>query len=196
LIERLLSSLGASQRRNGSPILRILDELCESLQPSIIFLRTDNPECCYSLVPRSLGSEELPSLLVSTKLLFEGSAQLCGLSLLIGVNRRSFIRASFEGFDSGRLHAPKADEFLGASDVYRAPSTAGFSCGEPIRITSIIYSSSNTIDPAEAECLVNSFRLSNARFARIFLVKSDPDLRCLIMILLKPLVEFRGSGEK
>jgi len=107
LDRRLLSSLGASQRRNSSPILRILDELCKSLEPSIVFLRTDNSECRHSLVPRSLGSEELPSLLVSTKLLFEGSAQLCGLSLLIGVDRRSFIRALLECFERGWLHGPR-----------------------------------------------------------------------------------------
>jgi hypothetical protein len=165
LIERLLSSLGASQRRNSSPILRILDELCKSLQPSIIFLRTDNPECRHSLVPRSLGSEELPSLLVSTKLLFEGSTQLCGLSLLIGVNRRSFIRASFEGFDPGRLHAPKADEFLGAPDVYRAPSATGFAFGEPIRITCVINAPSNTVDSAKAECFVNRLWPRDTRLA-------------------------------
>jgi len=155
LDRRLLSSLGASQRRNSSPILRILDELCKSLQPSIILLRTDNPESRYSLIPWSLGSEELPSLLVSTKLLFEGSAQLCGLSLLIGVDRRSLVRALFERFEPGWLHAPKADEFLGALDVYRAPSATGFAFCEPIRITCVINAPSNTVDPAEAECFVN-----------------------------------------
>src|SRR5260370_40700983 len=165
LDKRFHSSVGASQRRNSSHILRILDELCKSHQPSIILLRTDNPECRYSLVPRSLGSEELPSLLVSAKLLFEGSAQLCGLSLLIGVDRRSFIRASFEGFDPGRLHAPKADEFLGASDVYRAPSATGFAFCEPIRITCVINALSNTVDPAEAECFVNRLWPRDTRLA-------------------------------
>jgi hypothetical protein len=102
----------------------------------------------------------------------------------------------FKRFESGWLQAAEAYEFLGVLDVYCTPNTPGCSSGEPYCITSIANALANTIDPAEAECLVNRLWPGNARFAGAFLVKSDPDLTSIIMMLLEPCVKLRRFGEK
>src|SRR5690242_2682419 len=151
----ILVFLWASERWDGSLALRIFDELCEPFQLRFFSLRTQDPECCYPLIPWSLRLEEAPSPLVGPKPFFEIAAQFSGLSLFIRVNRRPIIRPSLERVEPARLHPSKGDEFLDSFDVYCAPSAASLAWGKPIRIASITNTPSNTIDPAEAEGFVN-----------------------------------------
>src|SRR5690242_21209773 len=76
----ILVFLWASERWDGSLALRIFDELCEPFQLRFFSLRTQDPECCYPLIPWSLRLEEAPSPLVGPKPFFEIAAQFSGLS--------------------------------------------------------------------------------------------------------------------
>jgi hypothetical protein len=44
----------------------------------------------------------------------------------------------------------------------------------------------DAIDPAKAKCLVQSLGISDARLARVFAMKADPQLGRALVVLLQP----------
>ena len=69
--------------RDGSPVLRMSDELGEPFASCLFPLRGDNPISAHPLIPRSLRAEEFPSGFVGAKLLGLFTSELGVLALFV-----------------------------------------------------------------------------------------------------------------
>jgi len=76
------------------------------------------------------------------------------------------------------------------------PDAPRLSRREALHITSFIQTSPHTVDPSEAERLVEGFCISDAFLPRRFLVKTDQQLSGAVVISLKPLPKLFGCTEE
>ncbi len=116
---------GASQRRDGSPTLGVLDELSKPLPFSLVFLCADDPPNGGFSIRSRLSLEEIPCFLVRLKLLLRSLIECGNRSILIRVSSVFF--SLLKGFHTCRAHQSTTSKLLNPIDVDGAPLAARFS---------------------------------------------------------------------
>src|SRR5262249_457511 len=110
-------------------------------------------------------------------------------SLLVGVDARPVLSSGLVSLEAGRLHQPALNECLRSLDVDTAPDAAPFARRKANGIAEFVDALSNTINPPEAQCFVDSFRPGDARPARAYFVKADQQRFSHGMILCQACAE-------
>ena len=83
-----------------------------------------------------------------------------------------------------------------AFDVYCAPDTARSSRGETNGVADVVNSSTDAVNPTEAQRFIDGLRPIDTRFTGILFVETNEQLRCGVMVSCEPLAKIGGCFEK
>src|SRR6202022_705407 len=191
-----LSAGRATEGPDDATAGRVADQGRQSSLPSLLSLGTDHPPDCGPLIAGRLGLEERPPFLIRSKGPLRRRIEVCSLLLFIAVDGRAFIGPSFEGFEPRGMHPPEPDQFLHARNVDRAPRAALRARAYPVRITDVVDAFADSVDPAEAQFLVDEVLPGDARFSRAPLVEPNEQLSRCRGVLLKPRAQLIGGGKE
>jgi len=135
----------------------------------------------------------------------------CGLH--VGVQpraklRRKRLRARFEGIDARailgaarergatrRVHPALGLEPRHVPEVHLAPDTGRLPRREAPEEAVLVEGVQDTVDPPEAEGLVERRRVADAAVGRVHLEEADPQLKDAVVVLLEPAPEFGRCAE-
>src|SRR5262249_45149691 len=154
-----LAPLLLAARELGDQLLLVgqLDECSRPLETGLFLLRADHPPDRRTPVGRGLLREELRGLRVLCQQAGIGLGELAG-PLLVGINTRLVFPPRLERPQASRSHPVLRLQRLYALDVDRAPDTGRFARAETDRITDRIDAPADTVDPPEAQRLIDGLR--------------------------------------
>src|SRR5205085_3990361 len=112
------------------------------------------------------------------------------------VDSRLIIAAAIVRSLPGIMHLSEVFQFGRTFDVDRAPDARLSSRTEADRVAVLIETLAHSIDPAEAEGLIDGLLPRDRRLARSLFVEADQKLGLLVVILLEPFPELLGGCEK
>lgn len=99
---------------------------------------------------------------------------------------------AFEGFETGGVHQARLAQGFGTLDVDVAPSTICLARRKANHVSLPIHAFADSVDPSEAERLVDGLRVGNAGLSGRFLVEADPKLVAGIMPAGEPIAKLGG----
>ncbi len=147
-------------------------EQCQALDLGLQPFCADDPIDRRSLVPRRLCLKEGPRLRGVTELLFESGWKSSGLSLLVGIDRRSGSFSFLKCSQSRRMHQSQLRKLGRALDIDSAPGAARLARRKPDLVTEGVDPFADSIDPTKAKRAVDGFWPGNARPSRVALVET------------------------
>src|ERR1700731_858882 len=149
------------------------DELEEAFELCFFPFGADDPKSRHPLVPRGLGTEEIPGGFVRTKLFFLFASETGVLSLFIRVDAGFSFAARGEGPEAGGMHQALFCKLSNEVDVDGAPGACGLAGSETNCVAGFVEALANAVDPAEAEGYFYGFGPGDAGFPGIFFVEAD-----------------------
>jgi len=151
------------------------NEEIQPAKPRGFLLRAGHLVDGGALVPRSLRGKEAPGFFIGAKFFFVSGGKLVRF-LLEGIDAGPVGYPGGEGFEPGWVHFAGRGEPLDMADVDQAPDAAGFPWSEAIGVAVGVNFLADTINPAEAQRLIERFRVGEPGLARILAVKPHPNL--------------------
>src|SRR5690242_12532924 len=94
------------------------------------------------------------------------------------------------------MHQAALDQRLRSLDVDRAPVAALAPRRQPLLVRVVIDRLHASVDPAEAQCLLDRFEIHHAALAARRLVEADPQLGRAPVVLLEPAPELLRVAEE
>ena len=143
-----------------------------------------------------MGAEVRPRDSVRTKPRFGVWWEHRRRLLFVRVDGRSLLGAGCERQVPGGCDEAFGVEFAEPPCIDRAPDTAGATWGEADAVALGVDAAADTVDPAEAQRLVDGLRPRDAGLARALLEVPDDQLGCRLVVCHQPRPELLGRGEE
>src|SRR5690606_24125663 len=121
---------------------------------------------------------------------------LGGRESIVAVDTGEIVSALLVCRQARGRHAAELGERCDPGHVHRTPDAGRLPRGEPDAVRLFTQASTDAVDPAEAERLVDRFGPGDARSSGAFLVIADQELRGRLMVGLEPRAEIGGGGEE
>jgi len=162
------------------------DELGEAFELCLFPFGADDPKSRHPLVPRGLGTEEIPGGFVRTKLFFLFANETGVLSLFIRVDAGFSFAARGKCFETGGTHQALLCKLSNEVDVDGAPGACGLAGSETNCVAGFVEALSNAVDPTKAEGYFYRFGPGGAGFSGTFFVEADELLAELVVMGFEP----------
>src|SRR5580704_15491930 len=94
------------------------------------------------------------------------------------------------------MHEPRLRKLSRSVNVNGAPDAPRLTRSEANLVAHRINALANAVDPAEAECAIDSFRPGDAGEARVALIESNPEFLCIRVMLFEPRAPFGWRGKE
>lgn len=138
-----------------------------------------------------MAFEESPGRRPGTELFLERRRECLG-PLFEGAGAGLFGITSRVSRGTGGRDAVESEEFRESPTIDLAPVAAGSTGSESIGVADGVDFLAYAIDPAEAQRLVQGFRIGDAGASGLLAVEADPDLGVGMVVFFKPSSECGG----